>query len=639
MTLFNLVLRNMRRNMKSYLIYFVSMIFSIVIYYTFMSLQFNTQIAEVSGGDPYVRKAFEFSSVLLLLFVAVFMVYSNSFFTRKRKKEVGLYSLLGVRKKQVGMMLFFENLFLGIGALILGIILGGFLSKAFLSLLVYLMNIDMQVNFEIPLEAITQTAKVFFVLILFTSLQGYILIYRFKLIELFRAEQEGESVPKGSVILALFSVFLIGSAYFFAATFMDYFDVLLAFYIIGGTVLGTYILFHYFLVFYFKRARKNKRSFYNGLNMVSKGQLLYRIKGNATALASITVVSTITICAVGTAATFYFNVNDVTTQNNPYSYSYHKDGKDWNNEVEKTFANAKDKHPIQLETEVPYIIIKGTADEQKASSSIQYRTSDGMYLLGQSKYNELAKAMNKELVEVKAGEMVMVDAYYNETFDKDIINNRVSYKAGGQSKTLTLVAAKKGSVSNLGKTTFVVSDSDYQAAQQFGESYFIKNINVDNQYKASELSTNLKKVMPEREELQDFYTQYQTLMETTGVMIFIGGFIGLVFMLATGSIIYFKQLTEAHNDKKYYTILHKIGATKRECKEAISKQIAFIFGAPLLLGISHSLFALNTMSAMFRMNILTSVLVSMGVYLVIYVGYYFMTVRSYSNIVLDHNKS
>ncbi|NKQ22566.1 ABC transporter permease [Brevibacillus laterosporus] len=638
MTLFNLVLRNMRRNMKSYLIYFVSMIFSIVIYYTFMSLQFNTQIAEVSGGDPYVKKAFEFSSGLLLLFVAIFMVYSNSFFTRKRKKEVGLYSLLGVRKRQVGMMLFFENLFLGIGALIIGIILGGFLSKAFLSLLVYLMNIDMQVNFEIPLEAITQTATVFFVLILFTSLQGYILIYRFKLIELFRAEQEGESVPKGSVILALFSVFLIGSAYFLAANFMNYFDVLIAFYIIGGTVLGTYILFHYFLIFYFKRARKNKRSFYNGLNMVSKGQLLYRIKGNATALATITVVSTITICAVGTAATFYFNVNDVTAQSNPYSYSYHKDGKDWNNEVEKALANAKDKNPIQLEMEVPYTVVK-TEDEKKASFSLQYRTSEGIYLLGQSKYNELAKAMNRESVEVKSGEVVMADGFYDEMFHSDILNNQVSYKLGDQVKTLTLVGAKKAALSNLGKTTFVVSDADYQEAQQFGESYLIKNINVENQYKASELSANLRKVMPERKELQDFYTQYQALMETTGVMIFIGGFIGLVFMLATGSIIYFKQLTEAHSDKKYYTILHKIGATKRESKEAISKQIGFIFGGPLLLGITHSLFALNTMSAMFRMNILTPVLVSMGVYLVIYVGYYFMTVRSYSKIVLDHNKS
>ncbi|PCN45175.1 ABC transporter permease [Brevibacillus laterosporus] len=638
MTLFNLVLRNMRRNMKSYLIYFVSMIFSIVIYYTFMSLQFNTQIAEVSGGDPYVKKAFEFSSGLLLLFVAIFMVYSNSFFTRKRKKEVGLYSLLGVRKRQVGMMLFFENLFLGVGALIVGIILGGFLSKAFLSLLVYLMNIDMQVNFEIPLEAIKQTATVFFVLILFTSLQGYILIYRFKLIELFRAEQEGETVPKGSVILALFSVFLIGSAYFLAATFMNYFDVFVAFYIIGGTVLGTYILFHYFMIFYFKRARKNKRSFYNGLSMVSKGQLLYRIKGNATALATITVVSTITICAVGTAATFYFNVNDATAQGNPYSYSYHKDGKEWNNEVEKAFANAKDKNPIQLETEVPYIVVK-TQDEKKAGFSLQYFTSEGMYLLGQSKYNELAKAMNRESVEVKPGEMVIMDGFYDKMFQSDILNKQVSYKLGDQVKTLTLVDAKKVAVSNLGKTTFVVSDADYQAAQEFGKPYVIKNINVENQYKASELSANLHKVMPEGEKLKDFYTQYQALMEATGVMVFIGGFIGLVFMLATGSIIYFKQLTEAHNDKKYYIILHKIGATKRESKEAISKQIAFIFGGPLLLGISHSLFALNTMSAMFKVNILTPVLVSMGVYLVIYVGYYFMTVRSYSKIVLDHNNS
>ncbi|MCY9510089.1 ABC transporter permease, partial [Paenibacillus larvae] len=219
MTLFNLALRNMKRNFKNYSIYFFSMIFSIVIYYAFVAIQFNSQIQQAAETSKKISGALIFSSILLILFSALFIIYSNGFFTRKRKKEVGLYSLLGVRKKQIAKMLAYENLFMGLIALVVGIGIGALLSSGFTKLLLVLMDSEMIVHFEIPTAAVFNTALVFFVIILYTSFQGYRLIYRFKLIDLFKADSQGEKVPKGSLVIALLSVIMIGSGYYLASDF------------------------------------------------------------------------------------------------------------------------------------------------------------------------------------------------------------------------------------------------------------------------------------------------------------------------------------------------------------------------------------------------------------------------------------
>lgn len=225
-------------------------------------------------------------------------------------------------------MLFYENMLMGLMSLVIGIAIGSVLSKLFLELLVNMMGLNLNVHFEVPMAAIIDTAIIFFVIILYTSLQGYRLIYRFKLIELFRAEREGEAMPKGSVIMALISVFLIGSGYFLALMYMKavmYADfMVVALYILLATVAGTYLLFMFFTVFVLKRARNNKSAFYNGMNMVTTSQLLYRIKGNAKSLATIAILSAVTLTAVGTSVTMYYNTFTQSKVAAPYSYSYEK---------------------------------------------------------------------------------------------------------------------------------------------------------------------------------------------------------------------------------------------------------------------------------------------------------------------------
>ncbi|HDR8154689.1 TPA: ABC transporter permease [Bacillus cereus] len=641
MTLSSIALRNIQRNFKDYFVYFASMIFSIVIYFTFKALQYNSQMEKAAEASKKISGAFQVSSVMLIIFVAVFIIYSNGFFTRKRKKEVGLYSLLGIRKRQIGKMLFYENMLMGLMSLVIGIAIGSVLSKLFLELLVNMMGLNLNVHFEVPMAAIIDTAIIFFVIILYTSLQGYRLIYRFKLIELFRAEREGEAMPKGSVIMALISVVLIGSGYFLALMFMKavkYADFMaVALYILLATVLGTYLLFMFFTVFVLKRARNNKSSFYNGMNMVTTSQLLYRIKGNAKSLATISILSAVTLTAVGTSVTMYYNTFTQSKAAMPYSYSYEKKDAELDKKVNAIFAEEK-KDQVEIET-VP---VKGKFEGEKVDFilNMNYTISEKYQFMSQSEFNKLAKKIEAETVNVTAGEAIIYDSSYIEghEFSPQYKGNKVVFQIGNETKKLTIQAANDNAITNLGELVVVVSDEMYEQAKQAFGTRIVKNIDVKDERNSKVLTEKLAKVMPTgvsemAPPFRDFYTGFHMGLEATGLMMFIGLFLGLVFLLATGSIIYFKQLTEASADRDRYIVLHKVGVTKQEMKKAIAKQVSFIFAIPLVIGILHSLFALKGLGNILPFEIMIPLLISIGVYGAIYIGYYFLTVRSYYKIV------
>ncbi|HDX9591417.1 TPA: ABC transporter permease [Bacillus pseudomycoides] len=645
MTLSSIALRNIKRNFKDYALYFMSMIFSIVIYFTFASLQYNTQMEKAAEGSKEISGAFQVSSVMLIIFVALFIIYSNGFFTRKRKKEVGLYSLLGIRKRQIGKMLFYENMLMGLMSLVIGIIIGSVLSKGFLELLVGLMGLDLQVYFEVPLAAIIDTTVVFFVIILYTSLQGYRLIYRFKLIELFRAEREGEGMPKGSIIIAGIAIFLIGSGYFLSLLFtkvIKYADfMIIAFYILFATILGTYLFFMFFIVVVLRRARNYKSSFYNGMNMVTTSQLLYRIKGNAKSLATIAILSAVTLTAVGTSVTTYYNTFTQAKDFAPYSFSYEKKDPAFEQKVNAIFAEEKKHNPIIEQFEIEMVSVKGKFEGEKADISMNshYMMTEQYQLVSQSAFNVIAKKMDVDVVSLTAGEAFIFDGMYIEghEFSTAYKGNKAVFPIGNETKALTIKDAESRNVTNLGELVVVVPDDVYEQAKKTVETRVVKNMNVKNEKDSKVLTEKLVKTMSRESEaapvFRDFYTGFKGGMEAAGMMMFIGVFLGLVFLLATGSIIYFKQLTEANADRDRYVVLRKIGVTKQEMKKAIAKQIFYIFAIPLVVGILHSLFALKGLSNLLPFEILIPLLMSIGVYSVIYIGYYFLTVRSYFKIV------
>ncbi|MCU4980581.1 ABC transporter permease [Bacillus cereus] len=453
MNLFDIVQRNIRRNFKEYILYFVSLASSMLIYFIFASLRYSTQIKKEMVNNVMINSVLQSSKVILIIFIAIFIIYSTNFFIRKRKKEVGLYSLLGITKKQIGTMLFCETMIMGGFALVVGILIGSMSFKLFLELLMSLMKLNVPIHFELSIKAIIDTFIVFLSILLYTAWKNSRIIYKFPLIEMFQANHQGERLPKGSVLRAYIGLILMGLGYILAGFFREVVNIvrnpidpmnpiinpiMIPVFILFLVVFGTYFLFTSYTVIVLKKIRSKREIFYSGINIINISQLLYRVKGNAKLLATIAILSATALTAISTVAAGYY--------------------------------------------------------------------------VGQSETNG------------------------------------------------------------------------------------------------------------------DF-------MQLYGVALFIGSFLGGIFVLATGSIIYYKQLSEAYANQRYYETLRKIGVTKKEVRKSISKQVSFSFISPLIVGLVHSLFAIPIINNIPINNIIIPILISSGAYCIIYFGYYVLTVYSYFKVV------
>ncbi|MEC0238645.1 ABC transporter permease [Paenibacillus dokdonensis] len=641
MTLFSIAGKNIRKNFTNYFLYFASMIFSIVIYFTFVSLKYDSTIQSASDGSPKISSAFSGAAVVLIIFVAIFIWYSNSFFTRKRKKEVGLYSLLGVRKKQIGRMLFYENFLMGVLALIVGIALGSLLSRFFVSILMKVMGYDAISHFSISAAAIVNTFLVFMVITLITSLQGYRLIYRFKLIELFHADQQHEKEPKASLLTALLSLVLVGLGYWLALQNLMNSKAWAALglmitplVILITVILGTYLLFNTLTVTLLKLSRKNKKSYWKGLNIIGTSQLLYRIKGNARTLTIIAVLSATTLTAVGTAYSLYYSNRNAVSQVNPNSMMFINTDSKAASQADKVIQDSPD-HKVLYHASLHLLGVDANTSglDQNSSSDEQTFT-----VLSNHDFNELAKLQGRDdSLSLQADDAAALDPVYIEGISPQYVGSAITLSGNGVNEKIKFKDLKKYSVLNQGTvySTVVVSDELFAKLKSKSQMMDIEAYGITHQEKAKQLTKELKGILPEKAEFSSFYGDYARGMESSGLMIFMGGFLGLVFLAATGSIIYFKQLTEANSDKERYQILYKIGVKKREIRKTVAKQVLFIFALPLIAGIAHCAVALSALSRLMQTNLVIPVVVCMGIYTCIYLIYYFMTVNAYYKIVTN----
>ena len=611
MTLFNLARKNLQRNFSSYFLYIASMVFSIVIYFTFVTLKYNDDISALTGTSQKISSMMSASSVILLFFIVVFIAYSNSFFMKKRKKEVALYSLLGVRKQQIGLMLFFENLFIGLVSLVAGIAIGFLMSKVLLTILVRLMGYSLTAGFVFSSEAVINTVIVFSILFIFTSLQGYRVIYQFKLIDLFHAEKQGEAMPKASVLSAIIGVLSVSAGYYLAledimtSMWWRILSIAMPIVIIGLTVFGTYLLFHSVSVFVLQAMKKMHSFSWKGLNLITTSQLLYRIRGNAKSLTVIAVLSATTITAGGAVFGLYYNIEKSLEDTTPVSFMWQGEALEIKEATHLT-VESKFVNLVNAESERQYTIVPVT------------------------EYNKLAELLDKPvLAQLKKNEGVLLDPLYDERFSTSLAGQ--DFEAN---QPLHIKSQEQYAVTNMATTgpLIIVNEQTYEALE--GEPQTYQAYMLPKSADGLRISRELEKKFDHQE--QGFTSQpamHEDMMSAVGAMLFVGSFLGLVFLTATGSIIYFKIVSEAEADKDKYTILYKIGVNDRQMLKTISAQVGIIFGAPLAAGLLHATFALLGFSNLLGMPMTKPVIVWMAAYIAIYGLYYIFTTRAFYKII------
>lgn len=638
MTLFNITFRNIKRNFNNYFIYFVSMVFCIMIYYTFTSIGYNKQVADLAADSMKVSTAFNAAAIVIAVFVAMFIWYSNSFFTKKRKKEVALYSMLGVKKKQIGRMLFYENLVMGALALVAGILIGTLFSKLFVMILIHIMSFDVNVKFAISLKAIISTIIVFSVIFIVASLHSYTLIYRFQLIELFKSEKVAQKQPKGSLILALLSIIFIGTGYFMALTykFDSYLKLLI---ILASVIIGTYMFFSSFIVFIVKLSKKNKAKYFRGINMIATSQLLYRIKTNGRSLAIIAVLSATTITAIGTASSLYYNQINSINKLTPFSYDYKSGEKNTDEKIKQTI-NKYPSNKIKSITNSEIMIIDSKWPDISKMKMNPVKDSKS-FVISESTMKELYKARGVDYnTSLNLDEVMFFMVTYSDKIMDNPVGKSIELKIKEKTIDLKIKAFKDGLLTNqlaindlYMQDTVVVTDEVYN--KLYDKDKVIKRtfINIENQRESKDLTEEIQKILGGKEALSSYYEAYRSTMINMGIIIFLAAFIGFVFLICTGSIIFFKQLSEAGEDVDRYGILKKIGVKKSEIRISIAKQIAFVFALPLVIGITHSIIALTILQILLSSSIVYPVFITVGVYTLIYLVYYILTVNSYCKIV------
>jgi putative ABC transport system permease protein len=622
MTLFSLARKNIQRNLSNYFLYIASMVFSIVIYFTFVTLKYNDDLLGSQQFSQQIKGLMSGSSVVLLFFIVIFMAYSNSFFMKKRKKEVALYSLLGVRKQKIGLMLFFENLVIGFVSLVLGIVLGFFMSQGLLMILVRLMGFEVVGSLTFSAEALVNTAGIFTLLFLFTSLQGYRVIYQFKLIDLFHAEKQGEKIPRASILTAILGTALLAFGYYtasadiFTSNIWRFFTILgTPLMVIGLTIVGTYLLFHSVSVFVLTALKKATSWSWKGLNLIGVSQLLYRIRANAKSLSIIAILSATTITAGGGVFGMYYNAEASVRHALPNTFMWKGDTVKFSQE-DVLYNESLSVKNLRVDNEFSFF---------------EYT------LLKESDYNRLAKLQGKdEELHIANGSTVLLDTSFDERFSHDFTGEEFKLENG---ESFHVDKMYTESVLNFipAGTVLVVNDKVFAATN--AEGVKMQVVGMDNDLKQQAISKEIYKQLSaeQQEGFSSVPQSYEDGIATVGSLLFVGSFLGLVFLAATGSIIYFKVLTEAEEDQPKYAILNKIGVNKKQILKTVAGQVAVIFSAPLVVGIVHSAFALLAFSQLFGMDITKPVILWMVAYSAIYGIYYIFTVRSFYKIIRQGN--
>lgn len=653
MTLFDIVMKNLKYNFKQYFIYIASMTFSILIYFTFVSLRHNEQITNTFMHDDKLQPLLHTSSFILLLFVLIFIWYSNAFFMNKRKQEIGLYSLLGAPKKEIGLMLFYENFLLSIVALVIGIGLGELFSVFFSMILVKLMGYPIIIEFSFNTIAIIQTSFVFLIIAILTSLQGYTMIYRFKLITLFQAKNKSQDSIKPSFVTALLSFIFIGISYWILLNAVDskswdtHFgrNLLIT---ISLMIIGTYLLFRSLSGLLVQFLQNKKSIYYKWRNLLTFTQLKSRLKSNAIMLTAISVLNGLTLVAFGFAYTIYYNTLHTLEDHVPFSYQYEVTSGDLDQQITATIQYNED-HPLLFDDTFDYFMIKGDASALDTIPGGFTFYEEQFAVLSETTYNKLAQQLKRQtLASVGTDEAIMLGKNFIGSQNKKMnIGRSLSLFLANEEIPLKITGNKLESLFNymIPPATLIVNDAVYEQLQTSYTPITSHVFKVRHDKQSADLTEQVQALFKtdsasdfEEPGLNDitFYSfsdDYQEAQSIYGLIIFTFGFLGLVFLSATGSIIYFKMLTEVAEDRQRYITLQKVGLSRRKIRQIIARQYIIVFLLPLIIGIIHSCMMLNALSKVMDMNFNTPVLISMIIYSTLYGLYYRMTLATGNKLV------
>ena len=663
-----LAVQNIRNNKSTYIPYMITCIFCIAMIYMMEFLRDCPTLDQAVRHAAEVRMILSTGEVVVVIFCMIFLIYSNSFLMKRRQKEIGLYNILGLERNHIGIVLLLETIFTTILSLTGGIAIGILASKLSLLLLLRLLHIPAVLGFYISTKGIITCLLMFgaiFLLILLLNLRR---IHLSRPVELLRGNSTGEREPKAKWLMALLGFICLGIGYYLAITTESPIKAITIFLLAVILVMaGTYLLFTAGSIVILKFLRRRKSFYYKTGNFISISGMLYRMKQNAVGLASICILSTGVLLMISMTVSIYFGMNDIMVNRYPYDtdISITGVGEEECQTAIETFEKAisDNKVPVDKKAEEIYLTIISRIDHgQIQIAEPGTLTESGsvltLSLLRQSEYKKLT-GTNPALQD---GEILAWASKMTEKSDSLTVNDSVfSVKKWLENSPLTC-----GRDIVYRNAVFVVTDSDFKkfdkmrtemykntSATPAGQDLTVHlglDITGSDETKIAYGTPVLDaiKALQDNGQLSDnsWITsgiraqEYDSYYADNGSLLFIGIFLGSLFLLGTAMIIYYKQISEGYEDQNRFEIMQKVGLSHREVKSSIRRQILMVFFLPLLMAMLHISMAFPLIRRMLLLFGMTNTRLFIGctagtvlIFALVYGLIYLMTAKSYYHIV------
>lgn len=659
--------QNIRNNKTTYIPYMITCIFCIAMIYMMEFLRDCPTLDQAVRQADEVRMIVFTGEIVVEIFCIIFLIYSNSFLMKRRQKEIGLYNILGLERNHIGIVMFLETIITSIGSLAGGIAAGIIGSKLALLLLLKLLHIPSVLGFYISVKGIFTCLFMFgiiFLMILFLNLAK---IHLSRPVELLRGNNTGEKEPAAKWLMALIGFICLGAGYYLAVTTESPIKAITIFLLAVILVMaGTYLLFTAGSIVILKFLRRRKSFYYRTGNFISISGMLYRMKQNAIGLASICILSTGVLLMISMTVSIYFGMNDIMLNRYPYDVdmSVTSISEDECQTAIEAFekAIADNKVPVEKSVEEIYldIVCSKNGDQILIKPANTIRNSDSVLvlsLLDQAEYERLTGIS----ANLNDGEIF---AWYPSAVQKDSVTvdeTEFTVKKWLDKNPLT---CGEDAVSD--NAVLVVTDEDFKKFDEMrtemykgvssapaGEDLTLhlglditgsETDKIDFGTPVMEVVKDLKKNggLSENSWITSGIRQqeYESYYADNGSLLFIGIFLGSLFLMGTAMIIYYKQISEGYEDQKRFEIMQKVGLSRREVRSSVRRQILMVFFLPLLMAMLHITMAFPMIRRMLLLFGMTNTKLFIGctagtvlIFAVVYGLIYLMTARSYYHIV------
>ncbi len=685
-----LAARSIKNNRQFYLPYILTVIGTCAAMYILYALNFDPGFdqlgAGTTNGQAYVQFFMQLGIVMVSLFCFIFLVYTNSFLMKRRTKELGLYSVLGMGKKNIAGILVFESLYIAVIGIVLGLALGVLLHKLMMLLLYWLMRLPAPFGFAIQVKAMVNTSVFFVVIIFLTLLLNLWRVGRSKPVELLRGGNVGEKEPRINWLVVVIGVLTLGGGYFIAVWVKDS-VMAIAFYFVAVflVIIGTYCLFTSLSILALKALKKNKRYYYKSKHFISVSGMLYRMKRNGVGLANICIIATMVMVMISGTLSLYLGCDEVVRLNTPtdivvqgrhyYHYTTDENGEidpeqtvpinpeALNNYVLELFAEAGAEPTSGYQIEDLYVNTEViTKNGTHVSTEFYIITADTYAAITGEEAPVLGKGEALAVLSVPGANDQLREGFSFQEYDLDgnltgnpgpeftivgecenILNNIVrtdALLAAGEENYVLMVVDGTETLDEIGKTTVTgiyywegrynfatLSDAEQNALY---DAFWAEN----HDFSAADCGY-----------VAYFRTDTRVDVESdifglAGGFLFLGVFLGLVFMMAAVLIIYYKQVSEGYEDQRRFDIMRKVGLSRREARRSIRSQILTVFFLPLIVAAVHIAFdfklVLQLLTLFALRNTTLTALCTLGTlaaFCLIYALVYMLTARAYYKIV------